>query len=84
MFVTAYFLCVIGLRELLLCVSVLHSFHTVHYHALFFRYVHGVMRAGTSCCVGQIEHPLTHHSPWFDRIEERLRQIEKRLDLVDA
>jgi archaellum component FlaC len=34
--------------------------------------------------VGQIEHTLAHHSNRFDRIEDRLGRIEKRLDLVDA
>lgn len=34
--------------------------------------------------VGQIEHTLAHHSTRFDRFDERLDRIEKRLGLVDA
>ena len=34
--------------------------------------------------VGQIEQTLVHHNSRFDRIEERLEHIEKRLGLVDA
>jgi archaellum component FlaC len=34
--------------------------------------------------VGQIEQTLVHHSSRFDRMDERLDSIEKRLGLVDA
>ena len=34
--------------------------------------------------VGQIEQTLVHHNSRFDRLEERLEHIEKRLGLVDA
>jgi archaellum component FlaC len=34
--------------------------------------------------VGQIEQTLVHHNSRFDRIEERLEHIEKRLGFVDA
>lgn len=34
--------------------------------------------------VGQIEHALAHRSSRFNRIEDRLGRIEKRLDLVEA
>lgn len=34
--------------------------------------------------VGQVEQTLVHHSARFDRIDERLQTIEKRLGLVDA
>ncbi len=31
-----------------------------------------------------VQETLAHHSGRFDRVEERLGRIEKRLDLVDA
>ncbi len=34
--------------------------------------------------VGQVEQTLVHHSSRFDRIEDRLEHIEKRLGLVEA
>ena len=34
--------------------------------------------------VGQIEETLTHHTRRFDRVDDRLKVIEKRLGLVDA
>ena len=32
----------------------------------------------------QVEETISHHTSRFDRIDDRLLQIEKRLDLVDA
>lgn len=34
--------------------------------------------------VGQVEQTLAHHSSRFDRVDDRLEHIEKRLGLVDA
>lgn len=34
--------------------------------------------------VGQVEQTLTHHTRRFDRMDDRLLMIEKRLNLVDA
>ena len=34
--------------------------------------------------LGQIEHTLAHHSGRFDRMDDRLDRMEKRLNLVDA
>ena len=34
--------------------------------------------------VGQVEQTLTHHTRRFDRMDDRLLMIEKRLGLVDA
>ncbi len=32
----------------------------------------------------QVEDTASHHTTRFDRVDDRLHQIEKRLDLVDA
>lgn len=34
--------------------------------------------------IGQVEQTLSHHTRRFDRVDDRLLMIEKRLGLVDA